>query len=38
VTLKVYPGGRHEMLNETNRAEVVADLRTWLDANIPPPT
>lgn len=31
VTLKVYPGGRHEMLNETNRAEVVADLRAWLD-------
>jgi alpha-beta hydrolase superfamily lysophospholipase len=31
VTLKVYPGGRHEMLNETNRAEVVADLNAWLD-------
>jgi alpha-beta hydrolase superfamily lysophospholipase len=31
VTLKVYPGGRHEMLNETNRAEVVADLLGWLD-------
>ena len=31
VTLKVYPGGRHEMLNETNRAEVVGDLVTWLD-------
>ena len=31
VDLKVYPGGRHEMLNETNRAEVVADLRAWLD-------
>ena len=31
VTLKVYPGGRHEMLNETNRAEVVADLVTWLN-------
>ena len=31
VTLKVYAGGRHEMLNETNRAEVVADLRAWLD-------
>jgi alpha-beta hydrolase superfamily lysophospholipase len=31
VTLKVYPGGRHEMLNETNRAEVVADLLAWLD-------
>ncbi len=31
VTLKVYPEGRHEMLNETNRAEVVADLLAWLD-------
>jgi alpha-beta hydrolase superfamily lysophospholipase len=31
VTLKVYPGGRHEMLNETNRNEVVADLKAWLD-------
>src|SRR5205085_5599324 len=31
VTLKVYPGGRHEMLNETNRDEVVADLLAWLD-------
>ncbi|HZZ34572.1 MAG TPA: alpha/beta hydrolase [Caulobacteraceae bacterium] len=34
VTLKVYPGGRHEMLNETNRAEVVADLKAWLDPAI----
>ncbi|MFI4936336.1 MAG: alpha/beta fold hydrolase [Caulobacterales bacterium] len=34
VTLKVYPGGRHEMLNETNRAEVVADLQAWLDATV----
>jgi alpha-beta hydrolase superfamily lysophospholipase len=32
VTLKVYPGGRHEMLNETNRAEVVGDLLAWLEA------
>jgi alpha-beta hydrolase superfamily lysophospholipase len=31
VTLKVYAGGRHEMLNETNRDEVVADLKGWLD-------
>ena len=31
VTLKLYPGGRHEMLNETNRAEVEADLVAWLD-------
>ena len=30
LTVKVYPGGRHEMLNETNRAEVVADLAAWL--------
>ena len=34
VTLKVYPGGRHEMLNETNRAEVVADLTAWLDHTV----
>lgn len=34
VTLKVYPGGRHEMLNETNREEVVSDLLAWLDATV----
>lgn len=28
----VYPGGRHEMLNETNQSEVEADLLRWLDA------
>jgi alpha-beta hydrolase superfamily lysophospholipase len=28
---KVYPDGRHEMLNETNRDEVTADLIGWLD-------
>lgn len=33
VTLKVYPGGRHEMLNETNREEVVRDLLAWLEAH-----
>ena len=31
VSHKFYPGGRHEMFNETNRAEVVADLISWLD-------
>jgi alpha-beta hydrolase superfamily lysophospholipase len=31
ITLRVYPEARHEVLNETNRAEVVTDLRTWLD-------
>jgi alpha-beta hydrolase superfamily lysophospholipase len=30
VTLRSYPGGRHEILNETNRTEVVADLLAWL--------
>ncbi len=27
---RIYPDGRHEMLNETNRDEVVADLIAWL--------
>lgn len=27
---RLYPGGRHEMLNEINRDEVVADLVRWL--------
>ncbi len=30
VDFKLYPQGRHEMLNETNRDEVVADLLHWL--------
>ena len=28
--LKVYPEGRHEMLNELNRGEVIGDLLHWL--------
>ena len=32
VTHRFYEGGRHEMLNETNRAEVHRDLVAWLDA------
>jgi alpha-beta hydrolase superfamily lysophospholipase len=31
VTLRIYEGGRHEMLNETNRDEVHADLLAWLE-------
>jgi alpha-beta hydrolase superfamily lysophospholipase len=31
VTVRIYPGARHEVLNETNRAEVIAALNTWLD-------
>ncbi|MHB8383787.1 MAG: alpha/beta fold hydrolase [Candidatus Binataceae bacterium] len=30
VTEKFYPDGRHEMLNETNRAEVMNDTLAWL--------
>ena len=33
-TLKLYKGGRHEMLNETNRAEVYRDVYDWLQRKI----
>lgn len=32
VTMKLYPGGRHEMLNEINRQEVMDDLLAWLES------
>ena len=32
--LKLYPGARHEMLNETNRAEVYDDLLAWCETMI----
>lgn len=32
-----YPGGRHEMLNETNREEVMANLLRFLDEHLPAP-
>ena len=31
VTIRLYPEGRHEMLNETNRTEVYADILGWLE-------
>lgn len=31
VDYQLYPGGRHELFNETNRDEVTADLIGWLD-------
>lgn len=34
VTTIVYPDARHEIYNETNRAEVMADLSAWLDARL----
>ena len=32
VAVKLYPGDRHEILNETDRAQVYADLADWLEA------
>lgn len=31
VTLKVYPGARHEIFNETNADEIRADLLSWIE-------
>lgn len=35
VTFIAYPGARHELFNELNRDEVVADVLAWLDARAP---
>ncbi|MFI7336430.1 alpha/beta fold hydrolase [Streptomyces sp. NPDC050085] len=35
LTWRGYEGARHEILNETNRAEVQADLTAWLDKRVP---
>ena len=32
---KFYPGARHELLVETNKLEVFADIAAWLNAQIP---
>ena len=34
LSLKLYPKGRHEILNETNREEVFADLGNWLEEHL----
>ena len=36
VSEKYYPQGRHEMLNETNRDEVLRDLVSWLQRSLVP--
>lgn len=33
IKVKIYPGGRHEMLNETNRDEVTSNWLDWIDEN-----
>ena len=34
VTMRLYPEGRHEMLNELNKAEVMNDLLAWVEEKI----
>ncbi len=34
--LRIYPGLRHEVLNEIERGEVVGDLLAWLEQRFPP--
>ena len=34
VSVVVYPEARHEVFNETNRAEVVAEVLAWLDGRL----
>lgn len=36
IRLKLYPGARHELLLETNREEVFADIAAWLEEQLPP--
>lgn len=32
--IRLYPGGRHEMLNETNKADVYSDILNWINSKI----
>jgi len=34
VSLRVWPGGRHELLNETNQAEVRGAILAWMDEQL----
>lgn len=34
VSLTLYPGGRHEILHETNRDEVAQDIFSWIESRI----
>ena len=35
VEVRLYPDARHELVNETNRDEVTADVVAWLEAHLP---
>jgi len=34
VTVKLYDGGRHEMINELNRDQVVGDIVQWMETRL----
>lgn len=34
LTVRVYPGARHELVNETNRDEVTAELLSWIEQQL----
>lgn len=34
VRIKLYPGARHEILNEVNKAEVYQDMLNWLESHL----
>lgn len=34
ISLKLYEGGRHELLNETNRAQVMQDVFEWISKKV----
>jgi len=34
VTVRLYPGGRHELLNDINRDEVEQDIFDWIDSRL----
>jgi len=36
IVMKLYPGARHELLNEINKAEVVEDITKWLEERVTP--
>ncbi|ANS77935.1 Lysophospholipase [Serinicoccus hydrothermalis] len=38
VTTRIWPGARHEVLQEVNRDEVETELLAWLDAHVPTST
>jgi alpha-beta hydrolase superfamily lysophospholipase len=35
--LKIYPQARHELFNETNRDEVIADVLGWINQTLSNP-